>query len=305
MPFALAVHGGAGVLPRSEMTDELRRQYEQGLLLALQQGFSALTQGADAVSAVVLAVSILEDYPLFNAGRGSVFNHQGQHEMDASVMDGRTLAAGAVCAVSRIRNPVQLAHLVLQRSQHVMLCGAGAEQFAVEQGMKLVTPDYFFTERRYEQFLQARRRQAMQLDDGATIPLGTVGAVACDPHGNVAAATSTGGLNNKRYGRVGDSPIIGAGTYADNRTCAVSCTGHGEFFIRHVAAFDVHCLMAYKGMSVNAAAHCVIMEKLKPAGGEGGLIAVDPNGTIAMIFNGQGMYRAAQVAGGDPLVAIY
>ncbi|MCS6917568.1 MAG: isoaspartyl peptidase/L-asparaginase [Chitinophagales bacterium] len=305
MSIALAIHGGAGVLPPAELTTDLKQQYEAGLRDALRAGFEVLLHDGSAVSAVERAVQALEDHPLFNAGRGAVFNHMGQHELDASIMDGRTLRAGAVCAVSRIKNPVCLARLVMERSEHVLLCGEGAEQFAAEQGMEWTDPSYFFTQRRYDQFCRARQQQTMKLDDGKVIPMGTVGAVACDRNGNVAAATSTGGITNKRYGRVGDSPLIGAGTYANNATCAVSCTGHGEFFIRYVVAYDVHCLMAYRGLSLQEAARLVVMDKLLPAGGEGGLIAADNQGRLSLIFNGTGMYRAWRTSEGTEEVAIY
>lgn len=305
MDFAIAVHGGAGVLPQGEMTEDLRLQYEAGLHAAVKAGYDALAQGADALTAVTRAVTVLEDDPIFNAGRGAVFNHIGTHELDASIMDGRSLQAGAVCGVSHIKNPVLLARLIMEKSEHVMLCGNGAEQFAVDQGMALVDASYFDTERRRQQWLRASRQQAMQLDDGKILPIGTVGAVARDAAGNLAAATSTGGITNKRYGRVGDSPIIGAGTYACNQTCAVSCTGHGEFFLRHVVAYDVHCLMAYRGLTLEAAVRYVLFDKLLPAGGEGGIIAVDAEGQPVLLFNGAGMYRGYQQYNAAPVVEIY
>jgi beta-aspartyl-peptidase (threonine type) len=244
---------------------------------------------------VEAAVIALEDCPLFNAGRGAVFNHEGEHELDASIMDGRNTKAGAVAALKYIKNPISLAKAVLQRSAHVMLIGDGAEQFAREQNFELVEQSYFYNEFRWQQWQEIIDEDRYTLDHSLAIKeqkKGTVGAVALDRHGNLAAATSTGGMNNKKWGRVGDTPIIGAGTYANNQTCAVSCTGHGEFFIEQVVAYDVHCLMLYKNFSLQQATEFVVLDKLKKIEAEGGLIAIDHQGNCSLVFKSEGMYRA-------------
>lgn len=286
----LAIHGGAGTILRSSMTAELQQQYEQGLQDALQAGYSVLQSGGSAVDAVQAAVISLEDFPLFNAGRGSVFNNVGGHEMDASIMDGSNLMAGAVSGISHVKNPVLLARTVMDKSEHVLLCGQGAEQFAKQQGLQFEDDAYFYVQHRYEQWQQALKEDSISLDHNDK-KFGTVGAVALDANGNLAAATSTGGMTNKKFGRMGDSPIIGAGTYANNNTCAISCTGHGELFIRSVVAYDISCLMEYKGLSLKEACDVVVHDKLVKIQGEGGLVAIDKHGNIELPFNSEGMYR--------------
>lgn len=275
---------------RSSMTAELQQQYEQGLQDALQAGYSVLQSGGSAVDAVQAAVVSLEDFPLFNAGRGSVFNNVGGHEMDASIMDGSNLMAGAVSGISHIKNPVLLARTIMDKSEHVLLCGQGAEQFAKQQGLQFEDDAYFYVQHRYEQWQQALKEDSISLDHNDK-KFGTVGAVALDANGNLAAATSTGGMTNKKFGRMGDSPIIGAGTYANNNTCAISCTGHGELFIRSVVAYDISCLMEYKGLSLREACNVVVHDKLMKIQGEGGLVALDKYGNIELPFNSEGMYR--------------
>ncbi|MBL7682964.1 MAG: isoaspartyl peptidase/L-asparaginase [Flavipsychrobacter sp.] len=286
----LAIHGGAGTILRSSMTAELQQQYEQGLQDALQAGYSVLQAGGSAVDAVQAAVVSLEDFPLFNAGRGSVFNNAGGHEMDASIMDGKNIDAGAVSGIRNVKNPVLLARTIMDKSEHVLLCGQGAEQFAKQQGLQFEDDAYFYVQHRYEQWQQALKEDSISLDHNDK-KFGTVGAVALDANGNLAAATSTGGMTNKKFGRMGDSPIIGAGTYANNNTCAISCTGHGELFIRAVVAYDISCLMEYKGLSLREACDVVVQDKLVKIQGEGGLVALDKHGNIELPFNSEGMYR--------------
>lgn len=301
--YTLAVHGGAGTILRSEMTTEKEEAHKRALRDALRAGEAVLLKGGPALDAVEAAVRSLEDCEYFNAGRGSVFTHEGHHEMDASIMCGKTLAAGAAAMVQGIRNPIALARRILEASDHVLLCGPGALAFARDQGLEEAPPEYFFSEFRYRQLEKARARGSAQLDH--TQKYGTVGAVACDRQGHLAAATSTGGLTNKRYGRVGDSPIIGAGTYANDLTCAVSCTGYGEYFLRGVVAYDVSCLMEYRGMSLAEAARHAIHHRQLALGGDGGLIAVDTRGNVALPFNSEGMYRAWVREGEEAGVAIY
>lgn len=303
--LALALHGGGGTIRRALMNAEREAAYREGLHQALRRGWEVLIDGGAALDAVERAVCVLEDDPLFNAGRGSVFTHNEKHEMDAAIMSGRDLRAGAVAAISGIKNPIKLARRVMEETPHVLLCGEGAEEFAREVGLEFAPPEYFFSEFRYEQLLQARRDEVVRLDHSPLKKFGTVGAVACDLQGNLAAATSTGGMTNKRFGRVGDTALIGAGTYADDRTCAVSCTGHGEFFIRTVAAYDVACLMKYRGLTLNDACAQVIFQTLHELGGEGGLVAVDQKGNVALPFNSEGMYRAWITSGHEAQVAIY
>lgn len=305
--YCIAIHGGAGTILRSNMTAELQQQYEQGLQEALNKGYKILEAGGSAVDAVEAAVISLEDFPLFNAGRGSVFNNKGGHEMDAAIMDGRTLEAGAVCGIAHVKNPVAVSRVVMEKSGHVMLAGAGAEEFARLQGFDTIDDNYFYTEQRYNQWKQALEEDVVQLDHTVKEDkkFGTVGAVALDTNGNLAAATSTGGLTNKKYGRIGDSPVIGAGTYANNNTCAISCTGVGELFIRSVVAYDISCLIEYKGLPLREACELVVMDKLVKIGGEGGLIAIDKNGNIDMPFNSEGMYRACRSSDGTNEVLIY
>ena len=286
------------------MTPELEAAYRKGLDNALNAGTVVLSRGGSAVDAVEAAVASLEDFPLFNAGKGAVFNHIGKHEMDAAIMDGSNLAAGAVSGVGNIKNPVKAAREVMDKSGHVMLVGAGAEAFARECGLEFEDDAYFYIEQRYKQWQDAVAEERVTLDHSEK-KFGTVGAAALDSHGNLAAATSTGGMTNKKFGRVGDSPIIGAGTYANNNTCAISCTGHGELFMRSVVAYDISCLMEYKGMKLNEACNLVVHEKLVRIGGEGGLIAVDKFGNVSLPFNSDGMYRAAITSGGLKMTAIY
>lgn len=302
---ALAIHGGAGTIRRAEMSAEREAAYRDGLRRALRRGWEVLDGRGAALDAVEATVRAMEDDPLFNAGRASVFTHDGKHEMDAAIMSGRDLRAGAVAAVGGIKNPIVLARRVMEESPHVLMCGRGAEEFARELACEFAPPEYFFDQFRHEQLLQARREHEVRLDHSPVKKFGTVGAVARDHRGNLAAATSTGGMTNKRFGRVGDTALIGAGTYADDRTCAVSCTGHGEFFIRVVAAYDVACLMKYKGLSLTEACEQVVGVTLREMGGEGGLVAVDHHGNLALSFNSEGMYRAWITSGQEARVAIY
>lgn len=297
--YKLLIHGGAGTILPEAMTPEKETAYRNGLSQALEAGHAILSGGGPALLAVEEAVKVLEDNPLFNAGKGAVFTHEKKHELDAAIMDGKTLKAGAVAGVSNIKNPINLALKVMRDSDYVMLTGEGAQQFAAQHGVKQVETSYFFTDFRYQQLLQVIDSEKFVLDHNIVVPpfgednkkFGTVGAVALDSEGNLAAATSTGGLTNKRYGRVGDSPIIGAGTYANNETCAISATGQGETFIRHVVAYDISCLMAYKGLSLAEACKTVV-EKIQKADPEcGGVIALDANGNFCFEFNTVGMYR--------------
>jgi beta-aspartyl-peptidase (threonine type) len=313
--YTLTVHGGAGTIRKEDMTPELEAAYLKGLEDALNTGSALLEKGQSALDAVKAAVICLEDNFLFNAGKGSVFGKDGRQEMDASIMDGKTLMAGAVSAVRNIRNPVELAYTIMTKSPHVMLNGQGAYDFAMLHGIKTEPDDYFFSQFRYDQWKQMQGSDETALDHNVTIKdlpaeqagkkFGTVGAAALDANGNIAAATSTGGMTNKQFGRIGDSPIIGAGTYANNKTCAISCTGHGEPFIRAVTAYDVSCLMEYKGLSLQEAMHIVIHDKLLKIDGEGGMIGVDAKGNAAMIFNSEGMYRGIRGSDGRSEVAIY
>lgn len=306
--YTLVIHGGAGTILRENMTPDMEKAYKQGLEAALNVGYTLLHKGGTALDAVKAAVVSLEDNILFNAGRGSVFAKDGSQEMDASIMDGKTLLAGAISGVSNIRNPVELAYAVMTQSPHVMLNGEGANAFGASAGIKTETDDYFFSEFRYDQWLKIRETENAALDHNVPVDerkFGTVGAAACDQFGNIAAATSTGGMTNKQWGRVGDSSIIGAGTYANNKTCAISCTGHGEIFIRAVAAYDVSCLMEYKGLFLQEAMEIVVQDKLVKMEGEGGMIGVDAKGNAALIFNSAGMYRGIQDSEGLKEVNIY
>jgi len=304
-PFAIAIHGGAGTITRAALGSDQEKQIRDVLKKARDEGYKILEQGGSGLDAVVTAINILETSTHFNAGRGAVYNHEGMHELDASIMRGDTLAAGAVAGVKRIEHPISLARLVMERSQHVMLSGKGAEQFAVHNGMKLVDNAIFDTERRYQQLLKAKNAQANNHSLPTAFKMGTVGAVVLDKAGNLYAGTSTGGMTNKRYGRIGDSPIIGAGTYANNSSCAVSATGHGEYFIRYQVASDICARMQYQGLSVEDASNKVINEVLVSAGGTGGVIVVDSAGRVAMPFNTEGMYRAARSNVGLDEVKIY
>ncbi len=311
--ISLAIHGGAGTILKELMTAELEKEYLAGLDEALRAGYSLLEKGATAVDTVKEAVSALEDNLLFNAGRGSVFTKLGVHEMDAAIMNGKNLSAGAVAGVRNIRNPVQLAAEVMLCSNHVFLSGTGANDFALNRKIKMEPDEYFFSQFRYEQWKQMRDSDGYALDHSNSKvealmkdkKFGTVGAVACDAKGNIAAATSTGGMTNKKYGRIGDSPVIGAGNYANNKTCAISCTGHGEPFIKAVAAYDVSCLMEYKNLSLQEAMNEVVNKKLVAIKGEGGMIGVDAAGNISMLFNTVGMYRAAKSSDGLEAIKIY
>ncbi len=305
--ISLAIHGGAGTILKSAMTSEKELAYQKGLQAALDEGYGLLANGGSSIDAVEAAVTSLEDCTLFNAGKGSVFTSEGSHEMDASIMDGSNLMAGAVSAISGVKNPVQLSRLVMEQSGHVFLSGEGAEKFAKQMNCKFESDDYFYDEFRHQQWLEVKGTDQFQLDhsDNKEHKFGTVGAVALDSRGNIAAATSTGGMTNKRFGRIGDSPMIGAGNYANNQTCAVSCTGSGEFFIRGVVAYDVSCLIEYKGLSLAQACHEVVQKRLMKIGGDGGLIAVDTHGNIVLEFNTEGMYRGARNNNGLNEISIY
>ncbi len=309
--YAIAIHGGAGTILKSTMTSEKELAYNTALKDAIEAGEAILKYGGAALDAVERAIVSLENNPLFNAGKGAVFTHNGKHEMDASLMNGSDLKAGAVSGVSNIKNPVSLARAVMENSEHVFLSGAGAMEFARKVNTEFADDAYFFVQMRYEQLQQALKSDSIILDHTQTDhehgekKFGTVGAVAIDLKGNLAAGTSTGGMTNKNYGRVGDSPIIGAGTYANNNTCAISCTGHGELFIRSVVAYDISCLMEYKGLSLKEACDMVVMDKLVKIGGEGGLVAIDKNGNIELPFNSDGMYRAKKSSDGELFIGIY
>lgn len=311
--ITLAIHGGAGTILKEDMTSELERAYLTGLQNALDAGYAVLSKGGSAVNAVKAATVALEDNILFNAGRGSVFTKKGLQEMDAAIMEGSFLDAGAVAGVRNVRNPIELAMEVMQHSNHVFLSGKGANDFAIRQGIKLEPDEYFFSQFRYDQWKLVRDSDNYLLDHTSqemedlmrNRKFGTVGAVACDSNGNIAAATSTGGMTNKKYGRIGDSPLIGCGTYANNKTCAISCTGHGEPFIRAVAAYDVSCLMEYKGLNLQDAMDIVVNDKLVKLEGEGGMIGVDAKGNAALLFNSAGMYRGFKNSNGYSEVAIY
>ncbi|MCC5919302.1 MAG: isoaspartyl peptidase/L-asparaginase [Cyclobacteriaceae bacterium] len=298
----LVIHGGAGTIKKEYMTDEQEKEYRSVLEEALNVGYELLELGEDAESAVIAAIMVMENSPLFNAGKGSVLTATGIVEMDAAIMNGKTGQAGAIAGVRRIKNPITAAQKVKDESQHVMMIGNGAEIFAGEKGVELVDPDYFLTDKRKQQLERIKDSEKLELDHSGDRGFieefhmddkkhGTVGAVALDKAGNIVAGTSTGGMTNKKYGRVGDVPIIGSGTFADNASCAVSATGHGEYFIRNVVAYDIAALMLYAGKSLQEAADEVVMKKLVDKGGSGGIIAIDAQGNIAMPFNSEGMYR--------------
>ncbi len=301
---ALAIHGGAGTILKSEMTDVLEQEYRHGLENALQKGWEILQKNGSALDAVEASVIELENFPLFNAGKGSVFTHEAKNEMDAAIMDGANLKAGAVAFVRNVKNPIKLARLVMEKTEHCLLAGEGANEFAHQMHVEFESDEYFFTEHRYRQLLSAIAEGRIQLDHSAAKPIGTVGAVACDFEGNLAAATSTGGMTNKKFGRIGDTPIIGAGTYAENETCAISCTGHGEYFMLGVTAFDVAARMKYKNLSLEVAAIETI-ERLSEINGDGGFVAVDALGNIVLPFNSEGMYRGFMTADGEMKIEIY
>ncbi|MFD2999185.1 isoaspartyl peptidase/L-asparaginase family protein [Pontibacter toksunensis] len=305
--IAIAIHGGAGTITRTSLTPEQEKAYKAALEEAIEIGHKLLQEGKPAMEAVEQAVVSLEDNPLFNAGRGSVFTKEGRHEMDAAIMCGKTLQAGAIAGVQGIKNPVRLSRAVIEHSDHVMLSGYGAEEFARNHGFAFEPETYFFDAYRYKQWSEVRDSNLFMMDHTEQLDqkFGTVGAVAVDYEGNVAAATSTGGMTNKRYNRIGDTSIIGSGTYANNSTCAISCTGHGEYFMRAVVAYDVSCLIEYKDYTLQQACEEVVMNKLVKFGGEGGLIAVNAAGEVALPFNSEGMYRAYRKSNEDTFVAIY
>ncbi len=312
---AIAIHGGAGTISRENLSEEMEKAYREKLQEALEAGYSVLENGGVSTEAVVAAIKIMEDSELFNAGKGAVFTSDGRNELDAAIMDGKTRNAGTVAGITNVKNPITAAVAVMNNSPHVMMIGKGAEKFAKEQGLEIVDSSYFYTEKRYQQLLKIKESEKQELDHSGNegsildrIPdkkFGTVGAVALDQQGNLAAATSTGGMSNKKYGRVGDVPIIGAGTYADNNACAVSATGHGEYFIRSVVAYDIAALMKYKNMSVKDAANEVVNHKLVEMQGEGGVIAIDQKGNITTPFNTSGMYRGYIDTKGTMKIAIY
>jgi L-asparaginase / beta-aspartyl-peptidase len=305
--LTIAIHGGAGTILKKNMTPALEKAYKDGLQTALNAGYSILEKGGIALDAVKAAVISLEDNILFNAGRGSVFTNKGHHEMDASIMNGKDLQAGAVAGVQGIRNPVALAYEVMKRTEHILLSGDGAIEFACEIGMPLETDEYFYSEFRYNQWEQVRDSDSTALDHNINTEkkFGTVGAVACDKNGDIAAATSTGGMTNKKFGRVGDTPLIGCGTYANNKTCAISATGHGELFMKAVAAYDVSALMEYKNYSLQQAMEEVVNKKLVAIGGERTITSVDAKGNAALVFNSKGMYRGMKNSNGKMEIAIY
>jgi L-asparaginase / beta-aspartyl-peptidase len=312
-PFSLVIHGGAGTILKEDMTAGLEEAYMIALQQSLDAGYAVLEQGGTSINAIKASIVTLEDNLLFNAGRGAVFTKKGVQEMDAAIMDGNTMAAGAVAAIRNVRNPIELATEVMLNSNHVFLSGKGANDFAIKQGIKLEPDEFFFSQFRYDQWKAIRDSDNYSLDHThqgleelmKDKKFGTVGAVACDMHGNIAAATSTGGMTNKKYGRIGDSPLIGCGTYANDKTCAISCTGHGEIFIKAVAAYDVSCLMEYKGFTLQQAMTEVVHHKLVQMQGEGGMIGVDAKGNTAMVFNSAGMYRAMKNSEGQNYIGIY
>lgn len=314
--FGIVIHGGAGTILKKNMSDSLEKAYKAKLEEAIRTGHEILANGGTAVEAVQRTINVMENSPLFNAGKGAVFTNEGKNELDASIMDGATLNAGAVAGVTTVKNPINLAFEVMENSEHVMMAGNGAETFAEQNGLEMVDPEYFYTENRFKSLQRIKDSEKTQLDhdDNRSAfvdpfikdsKYGTVGAAALDKHGNLAAGTSTGGMTNKRWGRIGDAPIIGAGTYANNETCAVSGTGWGEFFIRGVVAYDISALMEYKGLSLQEAAREVIQKKNPELGGNGGIIAIDHDGNVAMEFNTAGMYRATMNRNGELEIGIY
>ncbi|EFK57716.1 isoaspartyl peptidase/L-asparaginase family protein [Sphingobacterium spiritivorum] len=315
--YVLAIHGGAGTILRSNMTPEMEKAYKDALTLALQKGYEQIKNGKSSLDAVEQAIHVMEDSPLFNAGKGAVFTNDGKNELDASIMNGKTLEAGAVAGVTTIKNPISAARAVMEKSEHVMMVGKGAELFAKQAGIEIVDPSYFWTKMRWDALQKIKKEDStkVQLDHdqkqsqrlgivNKDSKFGTVGCVALDKNGNLAAGTSTGGMTNKKFGRVGDSPIIGAGTYANNATVAVSCTGWGEYYIRNVAAYTVSALMEYKQEPVKIASQIVI-DNIGKMGGDGGLIALDKSGNLAMPFNTEGMYRGMVTADGQIEIYIY
>jgi len=316
--FAIIIHGGAGTILKKNMTPEREKAYKAKLEEAIRVGHNILKEGGSSLDAVVKTINVMEDSPLFNAGKGAVFTNAETNELDASIMDGKTLNAGASAGTTYVKNPINLARAVMEKSDHVMLSGKGAETFAEEQGLTLVEPDYFFTESRFNGLKRVKEKQARKEknidmesalinffdEDIQNSKFGTVGCVALDKKGNIVAGTSTGGMTNKRYGRIGDAPIIGSGTYANNATCGVSSTGWGEYFIRAQVAHDISALMDYKGLSLEEAAK-IVLDKVKDLGGDGGIVALDKNGNMVAEFNTAGMYRAQMNAKGELSVGIY
>jgi beta-aspartyl-peptidase (threonine type) len=311
--FGIVIHGGAGTILKENMSDSLEAAYKAKLKEAISAGYNILKNGGNSLDAVTHTINIMEDSPLFNAGKGAVFTHEGSNELDASIMDGANLNAGAVAGVKHIKNPIDLARDVMQKSEHVMLYGAGAEEFAKGLGYKMMDTSYFYTKNRYESLLRVLEKEKSKNEKKVSFEdsyiknskFGTVGCAALDKHGNLAAGTSTGGMTNKRWNRIGDAPIIGAGTYANNATCAVSSTGWGEYFIRSVVAYDISALMEYKGMTLQEAASEVIQKKVPALGGDGGIVAIDKDGNVAMEFNTAGMYRATMNSEGELVIKIY
>jgi len=311
--FGIVIHGGAGTILKKNMSDSLEDAYKEKLKEAITTGHIVLKNGGTSIEAITTTINVMEDSPLFNSGKGAVFTHEETNELDASIMDGATLNAGAVAGVTHIKNPINLALEVMNNSPHVLLAGAGAEEFAREQGFEMMDPSYFYTEKRYKSLQKVKAREKEKQNKSISFEdpfikdskFGTVGCVALDQHGNLAAGTSTGGMTNKRWNRIGDSPIIGAGTYANNATCAVSSTGWGEYFIRAMVAHDISAMMEYKGITLQEAAKEVIQNKVPALGGDGGIVAIDKDGNIAMEFNTAGMYRAHMNAEGELVIKIY
>ena len=313
--FSIIIHGGAGTILKKNMTPEIENAYKETLESAIRMGYDVLKNGGSSIDAVTKTINIMEDSPLFNAGKGAVFTNEGANEHDASIMDGKTLNAGASAGTTTIRNPIDLARTIMDNSLHVMLSGKGAEQFGESQGLTIVQPEYFFTEKRFNSLQKIRETEKVEMDHDEKITFydedikdskyGTVGCAALDKNGNLAAGTSTGGMTNKKWGRIGDSPIIGAGTYANNNSCAVSSTGWGEYFIRGMVAYDISALMEYKGLTLKEAAKEVIQNKLTALGGTGGIVAIDKNGEMVAEFNTAGMYRATMNDKGELTIGIY
>ena len=304
-PVAIALHGGAGTIERDRMSAEVESEYRSFLDKAISDGYQQLQAGEEGLDVVVAIIQRMEDSPLFNAGKGSVYTWDGQHELDASIMHGAQMDAGAVAGVTTVQSPISLARAVMEQSPHVMLASRGAEQFAKELGIPEVSPAYFETERRKRALESYKSRKQAGIEPHVDYKFGTVGVVVLDSKGNLVAGTSTGGMTGKRWGRIGDAPVIGAGTYADNRSCAVSATGHGEYFIRHTVARDICARMQFAGQGLNEAAEAVIMDELVVAGGDGGIVAVDAGGEVAMVFNTPGMYRASVSGSGVKSIGIF
>ncbi|SDS32970.1 isoaspartyl peptidase/L-asparaginase [Gramella sp. MAR_2010_147] len=310
--FGIVIHGGAGTILKENISDSLEQAYKDKLEEAIKTGHEILANGGTAIEAVQKTINVMEDSPLFNSAKGAVFTNEGKNELDASIMDGKTLNAGAIAGVTNVKNPINLAYEVMENSEHVLLSGKGAEDFAKEQGLEIVDPEYFYTENRFKAMERAREREKQKSNKTAFYDpfikdekFGTVGCAALDKNGNLAAGTSTGGMSNKKYNRIGDAPIIGAGTYANNKTAAISSTGWGEYFIRGVVAYDISAMMEYKGVSLKEATHEVIQNKLGELGGTGGIIAIDHDGNVSMEFNTAGMYRASMNSNGEMSIGIY